>query len=96
MTSIRARHPTFKMPKQTRSHGDRFVTEVFMGGDVIFGCDKRDAWQRNENMRDEIEKLFANHYGPNFNTTPEEVSKVPETVNWADLGSQLRKKCNIR
>ena len=85
------------MPRQYKSQGDRFITEVFMGGDVIFGSDKRDAWQRNENMKNEIEKLFENHYGPNFNmTTKGHKEPSSSSVNWSDLGLQLRKKCNIR
>ena len=62
-------------------------------GDVIFGCDKRDAWKRSEDMRSEIEKMFSEHYGPNYDNPSNPVDG--EKVDWEKLGNQLRRKCKL-
>ena len=63
-------------------------------GEVIFGCDKRDAWKRSQDMRSEIEKLFSQHYGPNYDDLSKQVHNNKQ-VDWEKLGNQLRRKCQI-
>ena len=61
---------------------------------VTFGADKRPLWQKTEAMRQEIDKLFAEHYGSQaVNIQDQEREK---SLNWTELGQQLRQKCSIK
>ena len=51
-------------------------------------------WQKTEAMRQEIDKLFAEHYGSQaVNIHDQEREK---SLNWTELGQQLRQKCSIK
>ena len=61
---------------------------------VTFGADKRPLWQKTEAMRQEIDKLFAEHYGSQAAIIRDQETEKP--VNWTELGQQLRQKCSIK
>ena len=61
---------------------------------VTFGADKRPLWQKTEAMRQEIDKLFAEHYGSQAVNIQDQEREKP--VNWTELGQQLRQKCSIK
>ena len=61
---------------------------------VTFGADKRPLWQKTEAMRQEIDKLFAEHYGSQAAIIRDKETEKP--VNWTELGQQLRQKCSIK
>ena len=73
--------------KENRS--ENFV-DAEMHEDVTFGVDKRAAWKRSEDMKQQIDALFAAHYGPGS-----KAEKRNETVDWEKLGKQLRQKCKM-
>ena len=79
------------MPRDTYPE---YSENYMIMGEVIFGCDKRDAWMRSEDMRSEIEKLFSEHYGPNYDD-PSKQQVYDKNVDWEKLGNQLRRKCNL-
>ena len=61
---------------------------------VTFGADKRPLWQKTEAMRQEIDKLFVEHYGSQAVNIQDQEREKP--VNWTELGQQLRQKCSIK
>ena len=77
------------MPREVESNQE--FNEM---GEVIFGCDKRDAWKRSQDMRSEIEKLFSDHFGPNYNDLSKQV-QCNKKVDWEKLVNQFRRKCQI-
>ena len=77
------------MPREVESNQE--FNEM---GEVIFGCDKRDAWKRSQDMRSEIEKLFSEHFGPNYNDLSKQV-QYNKKVDWEKLVNQFRRKCQI-
>ena len=64
---------------------------VEMHEDVIFGVDKRAAWKRSEDMKQQIDALFAAHYGQS-----KEATKQNDPVDWGKLGEQLKQKCKLK
>ena len=65
---------------------------------VTFGADKRPLWQKTEAMRQEIDKLFADHYG-SMAAGPVDAVNIHDqerNLNWTELGQQLRQKCSIK
>ena len=67
---------------------------------VTFGADKRPLWQKTEAMRQEIDKLFADHYGSMAAGAVDAVNihdqEREKSLNWTELGQQLRQKCSIK
>ena len=66
---------------------------------VTFGADKRPLWQKTEAMRQEIDKLFADHYGNGAveaGNIADQEKERDKSVNWTELGQQLRQKCSIK
>ena len=56
---------------------------------------KRDAWKRHEDMKNEIDKLFAQHYPASNKPSNDEHKHNQSSVNWKELGEKLAKKCTI-
>ena len=66
---------------------------------VTFGADKRPLWQKTEAMRQEIDQLFADHYGNGAveaGNIADQEKERDKSVNWTELGQQLRQKCSIK
>ena len=78
-----------------RKKNENFIQDsvcVEMHEDVIFGVDKRAAWKRSEDMKQQIDALFSAHYGQGS----KEATKRNETVDWGKLGEQLKQKCKLK
>ena len=78
-----------------RKKNENFLQDsvcVEMHEDVIFGVDKRAAWKRSEDMKQQIDALFAAHYGQ----VSKEATKQNDPVDWGKLGEQLKQKCKLK
>ena len=56
---------------------------------------KRDAWKRHEDMKNEIDKLFAQYYPASNKPSNEDHKHNQSSINWKELGEKLAKKCTI-
>ena len=63
---------------------------------VKFGVDKSEDRLKRAEMKEQIDALFASHYGPGAQNSQAQAQGQSSEVNWEKLGEKLRKECNIK
>ena len=64
--------------------------------DNVDRVDKSEDRLKRAEMKEQIDALFASHYGPGAQNSQAQAQGQSSEVNWEKLREKLRKKCNIK